>query len=190
MAKRGKNDFYEVPHLWGIHRVRHELVWGRPWMIHFLEALDREWTKLMYWQIEKRTGFAKIPLGDISRNGGGPQRAPEGHADHEFKGHVSHRDGVDVDIYYIGADGRPLETRDARIVGYAASGYDQERTKDLGFAILKAGGTHIERIFLAAGDTYLVQEMKKKAHPKIKWHVDSMHNNHFHVRLVPKKPTP
>lgn len=192
--KRGKNDFYEVPRLWAIHRVPHEpkmepMVWGRRWMIQFLIALEREWMeKWMFSQREYSNDFAKIPLGDISQNGGGPLRnSDEKHPDHRFAGHLSHRDGVDVDIHYIGTDNIPSDNRHPKLAGY-----DAERTKSLGFAILKAGGKHIERIFLAVDDPELVRAMKQRAvaiHPGIKWHADGIHNNHFHVRLVAKDPT-
>ncbi len=194
------NDFREVPRLFGIHRVvpnrdRERMVWGRPWMIQFLEALHREWIeKWMYSQREYRTDFAKIPLGDISRNGGGPPRTPDKtHPNHRLHGHLSHRDGVDVDLFYIGTDGMPIARRHPQLTGF-----DTDRTMELGFAILKAGGKRIERIFPAVAEPKsgymiegrrftLLQAMQRRAgaiHPGIKWHTDEIHNNHFHVRLV------
>jgi murein endopeptidase len=165
-----------------------EMIWGKKHMIEFLIKLEKQWTDpfdKVYEQIDHYGNFAKIPLGDISREGGGPSRSQV----ERFAGHKSHRCGVDIDIFVIGKSGYPsrhlMPSKDNSGEYNDSGEYDFKRTSELATAILIAGGQEITDIFI--GDKRLVKLLndKKSQHTKI-WHDSPQHDNHFHIRLQNK----
>lgn len=169
--------YFRLPELFGFSSLAGPgMIWGKRNMIEFLMKLEHLWTTPfdnVYEQISDHGNFAKIALGDISRDGGGPSRrtAPR------FHGHKSHRCGVDIDIFVIGKSGLP--NKGLRPI---MNEYDFERTSELATAILSAGGNDITDIFI--GDKRLVALLgsKKPKQTRI-WQDTPQHDNHFHIRL-------
>ncbi len=162
----------------GIHKVRHNMEWGKKKLVDFLNKLSQEWGRNPYWQYDEYGNWADIPLGDISRKGGGPKRSKV----KKFGGHGSHRCGWDVDLYYIAKDGVPRESADYRYEKI----FDLERTNLLGKAILKHGGTNLEKIFVGGQNVvnFMYEEAAKMGLSQIIDNDSSgMHHNHFHVRF-------
>jgi murein endopeptidase len=176
--------YYQMPDLYGIAKVRKGMVWGKRHMIEFLIRLEREWTRDFYWQLDTHNNFAKVPLGDISLEGGSPPRSVVP----KVNGHSSHRCGIDVDIYVISQDAVPRE----KVTHQMATVYDLQRTLELGKAILAAGGKDVADVFI--GDERVVQSMRSQSAAmglNLKVHQDSpMHDNHFHIRLENKDNDP
>ncbi len=171
-------NFYKMPDVGGIHKVRTGMEWGKRWMIDFLMRLVAEWNKDIYWQFDIGDNYADIPLGDISVKGGSPPRWKVA----KVGGHVSHRCGIDVDIYSIAKDGMPSQR-----IAYGMPNYDLARTKELGRLIIKHGKADLEKILLG-GDKlaeYLTAEAEKESIAHV---IDNdksgMHHNHFHIRLI------
>lgn len=184
--------YYKLPDLFGFAKVLNRMIWGKKHMIEFLVKLEKLWTGGMdsvYEQIETHGNFAKIPIGDISKEGGGPPRSNDANKDvksggdkkvYRFNGHRSHRCGVDIDIYVVSTTGQPSSQ-----ITPETGNFDFERTSELARAILIAGGKDITDIWI--GDKRLVKLLndQKQQHTKI-WADSPQHDNHFHVRLQNK----
>jgi murein endopeptidase len=103
---------------------------------------------------------ARVAIGDLSRPHGGNFGPQFG-----YIGHVSHQNGLDVDVYYPRADGRERAPRDA-------SEIDPELSQELLDGFLNAGAT---TIFVGpnthlAGPAGVVVPLAN-------------HDNHMHVRI-------
>lgn len=127
--------------------------WGTLALIQVLEAAGREWNK--YFQFD--FGF-----GDMSLQTGG-----------NFPPHISHQNGLDVDMRYIRTDGsqQPLN------IATQPSLYDVDATVDLMNILIYAGEGTVTDIFV---DTNYAQIMN--ASGNILKHADG-HTDHFHVRI-------
>lgn len=170
-------SYFKMPDMSAIKKVRTGMQWGKRWMIDFLLRLGREWDSDIYWQFETADNYAPIPLGDISVEGGSPPRwkVPK------VGGHVSHRCGVDADIYVISKDGVARER-----MAYGLPGFDLTRTKELGRLILKNGSPDLEKVLIGGEKLveYLVeQEGRYGMEGVIDPDPSTMHHNHFHIRL-------
>ena len=105
---------------------------------------------------------SRVGIGDLSRPGGGdfgPRFGPPGH--------VSHQNGLDVDVYYPRRDGRERAPRASREI-------DRRLAQTLVDLFVRAGA---ERVFVGPntrlrGPRGVVQVLAK-------------HDNHLHVRLPP-----
>ena len=101
-------------------------------------------------------GAARLVIGDLSRRGGGP-----------LDDHVSHQNGLDVDVYYPRADGREAEpTHVAQI--------DLELAQDLVNRFIAAGA---QFVFIGPSTPFhgpggVVEPLAE-------------HDNHMHVRIYP-----
>ncbi len=180
-SKNHKN-YYTIRDRYGLQKVRTGMVWGKDRMIQFLENLADDWGVDPYWQYEIADNWADIPLSDISQEGGGPRRSKV----HRFGGHVSHRCGIDVDIYVIRKDGDA-----SKRTYYGHKTYDLERTKILAEKILIHGASDLEKIFITGDDVidFMKNESKKLGLAGV-IHPDKHHADHFHVRLKNKQKDP
>ncbi|REJ78564.1 MAG: hypothetical protein DWQ47_03695 [Acidobacteria bacterium] len=173
-------NFFRMPDHSAFYKVRTGMQWGKRWMIDFLVQLGRAWDSDIYWQIDESGNYSQIPLGDISVEGGSPPRwkVPR------VGGHVSHRCGVDVDIYVISKDGTPTSKS-----FYGSTNYDLARTKELGRLILKIGKQDLEKVLIGGDDlvSYLKTKETEYGHSNVIEHdPGAMHLNHFHIRLKNK----
>ena len=105
-------------------------------------------------------GAPRVGVGDLSRPRGGDFGARFGGL-----GHVSHQNGLDVDVYYPRRDGLERAPRDARDI-------DRALAQDLVDRFVRAGA---QRVFVGPntglrGPAGIVQRL---AH----------HDNHLHVRI-------
>jgi murein endopeptidase len=103
---------------------------------------------------------ARVAVGDLSRPHGGNFGPQFG-----YIGHVSHQNGLDVDVYYPRADGRERAPRDA-------SEIDPELSQELLDRFLEAGAS---TIFVGpnthlTGPAGVVMPLAN-------------HDNHMHVRI-------
>jgi murein endopeptidase len=98
-------------------------------------------------------------VGDMSRRGGGP-----------FPGHSSHKDGVDVDVRPLRADGKnlPVVWRDAA--------YSRERTRRLIHVVRAAAAVH----------TILFNDPELRRAGLATFFAG--HDNHLHIRFEPQQP--
>jgi len=146
--------------------------WGKLHMIEFLTRLTRAWVATKPLQLKLRSfteppgTFMAIPLGDISKEGGGA-----------FGGHNSHQKGVDVDLYTIAKNGQQ-----APRIHYQHANYDLDRNILLARLIFEAGGNDIELVYF--NDKRVVNAVKDVG--KLTWWEN--HNEHFHIRLHARKP--
>jgi murein endopeptidase len=102
----------------------------------------------------------RMTVGDLSRPHGGDFGPRFG-----YIGHVSHQNGLDVDVYYPRADGRELAPRDATEIDRALSQELVDRFLDAGAEVVFVGpNTGL------AGPAGRVQAL-------------THHDNHLHVRL-------
>jgi murein endopeptidase len=104
----------------------------------------------------------RLLVGDLSRPHGGNFGPQFG-----YIGHASHQNGLDVDVYYPRADGRPVAPRDARDI-------DRARSQELVDRFLAAGAAVI---FI--GPSTGLRGPPGMVEPLIN------HDNHLHVRLPP-----
>lgn len=134
--------------------------WGTLALVRVVEEASRCWTDYL-----SRVGRTEPRIGilDLSLREGG-----------RFQGHVSHQNGLDVDVRYVRADGRegPLDLRGERGV------HDLEGTVELLVCFTKPE-VPVDRIFV---DTALVNEFDDWTNGKIKG--VKGHHNHLHLRIA------
>jgi murein endopeptidase len=73
-------------------RIDHNYWWGHPYVIEFLEDLSKDL---------KRKGFFGVAIGDISKKDGTG-----------IPGHKTHKNGRNVDVYFINKNKKPMGRRD------------------------------------------------------------------------------
>jgi len=102
----------------------------------------------------------RVGIGDLSRPHGGPFGAEYGGL-----GHMSHQNGLDVDVYYPRLDGREEEARSPRQV-------DESLSQDLVDLFVRAGARYVfvGPSLALRGPRRIVQKLVH-------------HDDHLHVRL-------
>jgi uncharacterized protein YigE (DUF2233 family) len=155
-------------------RADHNYWWGLPNVIHFLGKLR---TNL------QQNVFTRVAIGDISRKNGDV-----------IMGHKSHKEGRDIDIYFINKNKLPMGRRDTDMDGdgefdsMRAKGYSRENSMRM-IEILIAtdiinDGVTVETIFCE--DTLINRELNEKyktiyGYTVFQWW--EKHDDHFHVRF-------
>jgi murein endopeptidase len=102
----------------------------------------------------------RMAVGDLSRPRGGDFGPRFG-----YIGHVSHQNGLDVDVYYPRADGRELAPRDA-------SEIDRALSQEL-----------VNRFLAAGAEVIFVGPNTGLSGPSGRVQALTHHDNHLHVRL-------
>jgi murein endopeptidase len=127
--------------------------WGtRRLIATLLDVLDRYRTEHPW--------APRVGIGDLSRPHGGSFGREYGGL-----GHVSHQNGLDVDVYYPRLDAREEEARTPRQV-------DESMAQDLVDLFVRAGATHVFTgpSLALTGPSRVVQKL-------------THHDDHMHVRL-------
>jgi murein endopeptidase len=185
--------WYRMPTLAGVEyatfrkaRPPHDWVWGKRHMIAFLGRVWEEWM-LAFWtsQTEEFGNSAPILLGDISPEGGvGPTGSvkiskQQKAARFRVRGHVSHKDGIDADIYFVRKDGRNAATHFV----LDPAGFDLARTTILAKCIFRASRGDVERVFCDIGD--IIKQIAPRPPRVLQFGpVEAApHGDHFHIRL-------
>jgi murein endopeptidase len=133
---------------------------NRPWRRWGTDRLVRVVLTVARAYHARHPNKTRVGVGDLSRPHGGNFGPQFG-----YIGHVSHQNGLDVDVYYPRADGRERAPRDA-------SEIDLELSQELLDRFLRAGAT---TIFVGpnthlAGPAGVVMPLAN-------------HDNHMHVRI-------
>lgn len=171
--KKGCKEYWKMPpgpgHYFDEDRRKYDHFWGKRHMIDFLMELSETWG---YFEPDHPFG-----IGDISKECGGEMRA----------GHLSHRRGVDVDIYVIRKDGLQKRTHYLRRDkdDPTKDEYDQKRTTELAQLVFDTVGRHmVDKFFF--DDPDVQRAVGGITNP---WNARDQHGDHFHIRLKAKAPT-
>src|SRR5688572_19206097 len=145
-----------------VARPERRRVFGHPLLVDFIRALAEELST-------RKT--ATLWIGDLGQARGGP--APTGHA--------SHQSGLDVDIWFGRAKGKPLELVDLarkRITKHFSA-------RVMTLVASAAASASVDRIFV---NPVIKQAMCKRARGDRAWLHKVRpwfgHHDHFHVRLA------
>jgi hypothetical protein len=135
---------------------------NRPWRRFGTDRLVRIVLRVVNEYAAEHPNAPRVGLGDLSRPRGGDFSLRFGRP-----GHVSHQNGLDIDVYYPRKDGRELEPKRPRLI-------DRRLAQDLVDRFVRAGA---QMIFVGprtglSGPPGIVQPL-------------SNHDNHLHVRLFP-----
>jgi len=170
-------DYYKIPQsaLGVAHapwRVGARRLWGRKPTIEFLINLGWWWD--FSWNPYDKFVQSTIYLGDISPEGGASGSDP-------VTDHATHKNGHDVDIFFVRNDGKPEPTS---CLKPDAATYDLEQTIRLGKMIV-----HIaERLGLIIGFFYCSDANVRKEVPRATDFTN--HHDHFHVNIVHPSEAP
>jgi len=121
------------------------------------DRLVREIVDLGRWWARRHPNGPRLGVGDLSRPSGGPFHGP-------VVGHVSHQNGLDVDIRLVRADGSEAQV--------GASDYDRERTQQI-----------VDRLVERGAELVLVGPSLRLTGPPgvvVTW---PNHDDHLHVRF-------
>ena len=146
--------------------------WGTGHLLRLIEGSGRDWADTLIF-----SAYPRLLSGDMSLRTGG-----------SFPPHVSHRNGVDVDMRYIRKDRSETDTLN---ICTQAELYDTAATISLWNTIIfrngdgRNGRPLVEAIF---ADTACVGIIDDEGYHYIT-HVDD-HQNHFHVRIRDPDGTP
>jgi hypothetical protein len=133
-----------------------------PWRRYGTDRLVRTVSRVAGAFARAHPDAARIGIGDLSRPHGGPFGSRFGGL-----GHFSHRNGLDVDVYYPRRDGRELEPlRPAQI--------DRRLAQDL-----------LDRFLDAGAELVYVGPRTGLTGPRGAVRIAARHDNHMHVRLPP-----
>jgi hypothetical protein len=136
---------------------------NRAWRRYGTDRLIRVLLRVLREHRAAFPGSPRVGVGDLSRPHGGPFGRRFGGL-----GHLSHQNGLDVDVYYPRLDG---EERDARHV----ERIDLELAQDLVARFLAAGArkVYIGPNTLLSGPAGWVEKL-------------AYHDDHLHVRIAPR----
>ena len=173
----GGRELPETGKSWQVMRLSRNRNWGHKNTLLFIEQLSSFVSSLHGWQ--------GLYIGDISQPRGGPFKA----------GHISHQNGLDVDIWFLPAKNLKLSKIDREVI--SSISVKTPNSKKVNFLwtqqhrdILRNAAKNplVDRIFITAvAKIDLCENIKtdrswlQKLRP---WHG---HDSHFHVRL--KCPT-
>ena len=131
--------------------------WGTDKMVRLVLQIARDFSK-------DHPYAPRVSVGDLSRPRGGNFGPQFG-----YLGHVSHQNGLDVDIYYPRADGRERAPRNA-------SEIDRRLSQDLVDRFVEAGAV---KVFI--GPNTRLTGPPNVVIPLIN------HDNHLHARIAPRR---
>ena len=129
---------------------------NRAWRLHGTDKLVRTVVRIARAHRAANPGAPPLLIGDLSATEGGP-------LDH----HVSHQNGLDVDIYYPRLDRKPLEPTSVDQIDLALA-------QDLVDRFAAAGAQ-----FIFVGYNTPLSGLAGRVQPY------RYHDNHLHVRLYP-----
>jgi len=133
---------------------------NRPWRRFGTDRLVRLLLRVARDYREAHPRAPRMAIGDLSRPHGGDFGPRFG-----YIGHVSHQNGLDVDVYYPRADGRERAPRDATQI-------DRRLSQDL-----------VDRFLAAGAQVIFVGPSTGLAGPPGRVQPLAHHDNHLHVRL-------
>jgi murein endopeptidase len=133
---------------------------NRPWRRWGSDRLVRMLLRVIDEYAAAHPESSRVGVGDLSRPHGGV-------FDERFggRGHASHQNGLDVDVYYPRADGRERAPRDA-------SEIDRALSQEL-----------VDRFLAAGAELIFVGPNTGLARPAGRVQALVQHDNHLHVRL-------
>jgi murein endopeptidase len=133
---------------------------NRPWRRWGTDRLVRLTLRVAREYSAAHPAAPRMAIGDLSRPRGGDFGPQFG-----YIGHVSHQNGLDVDVYYPRADGLELAPRNA-------SQIDRRLSQDL-----------VDRFVAAGADVVFVGPGTGLTGPPERVQTLVRHDNHLHVRL-------